>query len=92
MLRNALAFNGIAKRTDYETCTTALRQARRLMSEYINPCSPSDSVETLDQIIDILDNDGVEAALKRIDGRHYFGLVQCPYDSVAYGEPQDDAG
>ena len=82
MLRKALAFNGIAKRTDYETCTTALHQARRLLSEYINPCNPSNSVETLDHIIDILDNDRVEAALKRIDGRDRFGLVECRYGSL----------
>jgi predicted ArsR family transcriptional regulator len=93
MLVRPSAFNSIAKRTDYETCLTAFREARRLLSEYINPCSPSESVETLDQIIDILDNDTVEAALRRIDGRDHFGLVECPkYVSVAEDEPLDDAG
>jgi hypothetical protein len=57
MLEKASAFKGIAKRTDYDTCMSAFREARRLLSEYINPCSPSDSVETLDRIIGILDND-----------------------------------
>jgi hypothetical protein len=82
MLEKSSAFEGITKRTDYETCMNAFREARRLLSEYINPCNPSNSVETLDHIIDILDNDTVEAALKRIDGRDHFGLVECRYGSL----------
>jgi hypothetical protein len=91
MLVRPSAFNGIAKRTDYESCMSAVRDARRLLSEYINPCSPSDSVETLDHIIDILDNDTVEAVLKRIDGRDHFGLLEIENGSPDR-EPLDDAG
>jgi hypothetical protein len=92
MLLKAVAFKDIAKQTDYDTCMNAFRQARRLLGEYINPCSPSPSVETLNQIIDILDNCRVEEALKRIDGRDHFGLVECPCGPLEYGEPKDDAG
>jgi hypothetical protein len=70
------AVRSTERRTDYETCVDAIREARRLMSEYIDPCTPSDSIETIDQIIETLDNEFVEAALKRIDGRDHFGLVE----------------
>jgi hypothetical protein len=65
---------------NYEICADAIREARRILSEYINPCSPSDSIATIDQISRALDNEAVEAALKRIDGRNHFGLVWVQID------------
>jgi hypothetical protein len=71
---------GMIKGTDYEICADAIRKARRLLSEYINPCSPSDSIAAIAQLIDILDDEAVEAALNRIDGRNHFGLVWAEPD------------
>lgn len=63
------------KRTDYETCVNTVREARRIMRDYINPCIPSDSAVAIDQLIEALDSEAVDAALRRIDGRNHFCLV-----------------
>jgi hypothetical protein len=42
--------------------------------------------------MEVLDNDSVEAALKRVDGRDHFGLVELQYRSPEDDGPQDDAG
>ena len=62
--------------TDCEVCADALHEARRILSRYIEPGQPRDAVATTDQIMEVLDNNTVEAALKRIDGRDHFGLVE----------------
>jgi hypothetical protein len=66
---------GSEKRSDYETCVNTVREARRIMRDYINPCIPSDAAAAIDKLIEALDSEAVDAALRRIDGRNHFGLV-----------------
>ena len=63
------------KRTDYEICVEAICEARRVLSEYIEPGRPRDAAASIDKIITILDNDIVCSALKRVRGRNHFDLV-----------------
>jgi len=68
------------KGTDYEICADAVREARRILSDCINPCSRTDSIAAIYQLIEALDNEVIDAALKRIDGRNHFGLVWVQID------------
>jgi hypothetical protein len=64
------------KRTDYRTCVDAIREARRILGRYIEPAQPRDAAATINRIMEVLDNDDIDAALNRIDGRDHFRLVE----------------
>jgi hypothetical protein len=78
------------KRTDQQVCLEAIREARRILSEYIQP-GPRDAVPTVDEIMKVLDNRAVEAALERVDGRNHFNVVEFEYFGPN-GDPHGDAG
>lgn len=63
------------KRTDQQICIDAVRDARRILGEFSDPASVNDTDAALYQIMDILDNQAVAAALERIDGRKHFAGV-----------------
>ena len=42
------------KRTDCEVCADELREARRILSAYIESSQPRDALATIDQIIEVL--------------------------------------
>jgi hypothetical protein len=67
------------KRTDCEICLDAIREARRILSTYIEP-GPRDAVATVNQIMAVLDDRVVEAALERVDGRNHWRCL-CPDQS-----------
>jgi hypothetical protein len=75
----------VSKRIDHQICIDALVEARRLLSEYIEPGSAHDAVATLEHILEVLDNRDVDAALGRISERQHFELVTPEY----YGPPED---
>jgi hypothetical protein len=57
-------------------CVDAIREARRILGEYIEPGRPRDAAASIERIVTILDNDVVCGALKRIEGRNHFELVE----------------
>jgi len=67
------------KPTDAQICLDAIRAARLVLSEFIDPLSPSRPVTTLDQLIEILDSEDVDAALARIDARRHFKVMEFDY-------------
>jgi hypothetical protein len=67
------------KQTDIDICLDALRTARLVLSEYIDPLNPQDAVTGLDRIIEILDGERVDAALSRIDARGHFKVMEFNY-------------
>jgi len=62
-------------RNDHEIVVDAIKAARRVLGQYIEPGQPRDATVTVHQLIGLLDNRDVEAALKRIDIRNTFELV-----------------
>jgi hypothetical protein len=47
-----------AKRTDHGICVYAMREARRILNEYVEPGSAHDAVATLEQLLEVLDDRG----------------------------------
>ena len=54
-------------------------------SEYVDPGGAHDAVSTVEQLFEVLDDQDVNAAIKRIAGRAHFDLVTIEY----YGPPED---
>jgi hypothetical protein len=79
------------KRTDQEICVDAVREARRILSKFSDPGGPHDAAASLYQIMTALDNQIVDAALERIDGRKHFGIVTVERYSVSEDAAKDDA-
>lgn len=63
------------RRTDQEFCIDAVRDARRVLSEFSNPGGPHSADVAIYHIMNALNNQIVDAALERIDGRKHFGIV-----------------
>jgi hypothetical protein len=61
-------------RTDVETIVSAVQAARRVLSKYIEP-GPCDSAATVERLLELLDTQDIEDALRRIDLRNTFELV-----------------
>jgi hypothetical protein len=62
-------------RTDYEIIVDAVQAARSVLVEYIEPGQPRDATVTVHRLLGLLNNQDVEAALRRIDLRNTFELV-----------------
>ena len=72
-------------KTDTEICLKAIREARLILSEYIDPLSPYGAVKALDRLIEILDGEEVDAALSRIDTRKHFRVMDFRYSDAMPG-------
>jgi hypothetical protein len=46
-----------------------------VLGEYIDPAGPHDAGAAVDQLLELLDNGELEAALQRVDRRNSFELV-----------------
>lgn len=64
------------KRSDIQTLIGAFLEAPSILSEYLEPNMPRSAGTTVEKLMDALTNDGVFAAISRIEGRQRFGLVE----------------
>ncbi|UPK36901.1 hypothetical protein IVB18_06100 [Bradyrhizobium sp. 186] len=69
----------VPKRSDIQTLVSAFLEARSILSDYLVPNMPRSAGMTVDKLMDALTNDDVLAALRRIEGRQRFGLVEAEY-------------
>jgi hypothetical protein len=76
-----------AKRTDNGICVNAMREARRILNEYVEPGS-ADAVATLEQLLEVLDDRAVQDAMARTDCRRHFGVVTVDYYGPPEGAPE----
>ncbi|SFV11797.1 hypothetical protein [Bradyrhizobium arachidis] len=67
------------KRTDAGICLDALWRARVALSTDINPVNTFEAAGALDQIVDFIDSEEVDAALSRIKARDHFTVMEFRY-------------
>ena len=65
----------MTKEGDIEAVLVAVAYARRLLGEYIAP-GPRSATDTVDRLIDILDDRDFVAALDRLNRRRVIRLVE----------------
>jgi hypothetical protein len=65
----------MTKPTDQAVIIDAVQAARRVLGEYIDPGGSHDAGATVDQLLELLDNRELEAALQRVDRRNSFEQV-----------------
>jgi hypothetical protein len=65
----------VSKEADIEQALFAIERARGILRQYIEP-GPCDAIATLDQILLVLDDNDLLAALDRIRRRRVIRLVE----------------
>ncbi len=65
----------MSERADIEHLISGVTDARRLLSQYVEP-GPRSAVDTVDRLIDILDDRDFVATLDRLNRRRVIRLVE----------------
>ncbi len=65
----------MTERLDIERLITSVQEARRLLSQYIEP-GPRNAVDTVDRLIDVLDDRGFVTTLDRLNRRRVIRLIE----------------
>jgi hypothetical protein len=65
----------MSKEADIEKVLSAVQAARLLIGQYIEP-GPRDAIDTVDRLVDVLDDREFVAALDRLNRRRVIRLVE----------------
>lgn len=65
----------MTERQDIERLITSVQEARRLISQYIEP-GPRNAINTIDRLVDVLDDRDFVATLDRLNRRRVIRLVE----------------
>jgi hypothetical protein len=55
---------------------TALKEAALIIGDYLEPGRPPDPMAAIKRLIEVLDNQELADAIKRLDGRHALKVVK----------------
>lgn len=75
------------RRADWEICLDALRAARLTLSRRLDPLSEYSPTVVLDAVIELLDSDEIDAAMKRIDCRTDLRVINCAVERRVERQP-----
>jgi hypothetical protein len=61
---------------DQDILETALKEAALIIGDYLEPGRPPDATAAIKRLIEVLDNQELADAIKRLDGRHALKVVK----------------